>query len=248
MSNNCSSCGCNSCRCSNISSSVFSSRGCGALRSITRASCKNNCGCNNCNNCRVPADWPGAHTCAGYPLFYTGPCGCCACGQSCGCCGNCGNCGQCGGCDNCCESCGGCQTPYASACAAEFIAAAPQSCATGGGLSFHRGGCGCDCFLECEGGVRVEKSGVYVVSYSFAAPVGDNAATSLCLTQNGRQLPASRAFVAPAVSGNTRAASGQTLVEARAGDVISLTTSCAMNISASCTEGPVAAMLIYALR
>lgn len=264
MAKNCA--GCTGC------ASDFNSRACGALHYLGRSSyscngcnscnhCNhgNNCNhchgnCNSCNSCphgcNAPSDWPDATTCAGDPLFYTGPCGhrpcrchnrpCCNCG---GCGNNCGNgCGNCGhGCgDHChCDRCDH-HTPFA----AEFIAIAPQSECAGGALTFSSAHCDSGMFELCNGGVRINRCGRYIAIYNFASSAGNNAATTLSLSVNGAEIMGSRAFVPPAAGYSTRQAHGQAIFDAQAGDVISLNTSSALTFT-DCA-GPVASLILLA--
>ena len=250
MTNNCSSCGCNSCR--NIynnsrstgcnSCGINTTRSCGALRHI---------GCDSCSRC---ASAYANTTCAGYPLYYEGPCPCAnpRCGGYCA--GNCGGCHH--DCHNNCHhdchnnchhdcGCGENAVPWRHGfCAAEFAAYAPQNCCAGGSLNFRRCSCHGGGFSECSGGVRVENTGVYMLTYTFSAPQGMNAASHLCLACGGAPIPASGAYIAPVTCANSRTAMGQALVELHAGDVISLTTSTAMDICDGGWHSPVATLIL----
>jgi len=254
--NNCN-CG-NSCACNN---------NCGSHN----CSCCNHNNCNNCSSCNVPSSCPCATTCAGSRLFYTGPCGrtnngCCGgvCHNHCGCqhhnCNNCHICG-CNGCENNCDcchechcgcechDCDGCEDDcdcdtYASA--AEFVAAAPQTCAAGEGFSFRAENCPGDGFSVCDGGVRIKRCGRYIAMYSFSAPAGANAAADICLELNGRSLASSRCHVEPAVFARTRSAAGQALFTAEKGDVIALTTSTALSVPDTC-GAPAATLIIHSV-
>lgn len=236
MANNCSSCGTGSCRNNNNS---CSSRRCGALRHI---------GCDSCSRCASAA----ATTCAGYPLYYEGPCPCAQTSCPGYCAGNCP--GSCNGCNNC--GCGETQTPWNNGsscgcsccgshnlCAAEFVSYAPQSCCAGGSFSFSRNG-GRGGFSECPGGVRVENSGMYMLTYTFSAPQGMNAASHLCLACGGAPISASGSYIAPVTGSNSRTAMGQALVELNAGDVISLTSSTAMDVGSCGWNSPVATLIL----
>lgn len=296
MAKNSCGCGCNSCNNgSNCKScaSRFSSRGCGALRYLGRNSytgCNTSGSCNNCNSCsrrNAYTDYPGASTCAGYPLYYTGPCGCQPCNNNnCGhchhhccchhchnnccnndcnnncnnnnnCCNNdcCHECCESCPCDNCCdpccdpchcdECCHCCENPCAAA--AEFIVLAPQHEYSGGAFTFAPGACRSDGFELCSGGVRISRPGRYIAVYSFSAPACTNAATTISFSLNGVEMIASRAFISPALTGDSRAAMGQALFEADAGDIIALNTSTAMNIPASISGGPIATVIIYSV-
>lgn len=253
MTKNCAGCaGCTRC-------TAFNSRGCGALHYLGRSSYSCGCdSCNTCNNCHscsgcdhcgrcnscpgcnsrangcnAPADWPCATTCAGNPLYYTGPCGCKP-----GCCsGFCYKWADCpfGG-------CGTCENPASAA--AEFRAVAPQTECAGGALTFTGGSCACDDFETCHGGVRIKRCGRYIAIYTFAAPAGNNAATTLSLAVNGSEIYASRAYIAPAAGYSSRQAHGQAMFDAQAGDVISLNTSSALSIP-DCAE-PIASLILLA--
>lgn len=254
MAYNCSSCGTGYCRNNHNS---CSSRRCGALRHI---------GCDSCSRCASAT----ATTCAGYPLYYEGPCPCAQ--NSCNgyCAGNCNSCNNnCNnGCHNNCHcGCGETQTPWNNGsscgcngscngncgcnccgnknlCAAEFTSYAPQSCCAGGSFSFRRNRCHGGGFSECAGGVRVENSGMYMLTYTFSAPQGMNAASHLCLACGGSPINASGSYIAPVTCANSRTAMGQALVELNAGDVISLTSSTAMDICECGCNSPVATLIL----
>lgn len=127
-------------------------------------------------------------------------------------------------------------------CAAQFAACAPQICPSGGALRLeivNGGG-----FGMCGGGVRIEKEGLYMMTYVFTAPSGMNAASNLCLVCRGAPVPGSGAYLAPVTGSNCRSAMGQALARLSPGDTVELFTSGAMDIPAGCPGLPVASLVI----
>jgi len=236
MANNCSSCG--GCRGNNRCGSSCSSCSSGCAAPYSWNNCSRNCGalrylgCDSCsrvNNCRDCGCRPYES------VFYNGPC---PVGCGCNSCSNCNNCNSCNHCHDC-----GCRRGAA----AGFVALSPQSCCAGGAFNFTADRVGCDAFALCEGGVRILKSGTYAAMYSFSAPAGYNGAAVLSLSCGGSEVYSSRSSIEPAVCAQTRSASGHALVYANAGDVLSLNSSCAMDIPDPAYGGPVATLMIYSV-
>lgn len=223
----------NNCGCNNCGSCNNCSNGC-------------NCGCNNCSSVRN--DYPWLVSCGGSSVFYSGKCGCADCGN-CSACNGCTNCSGCGGCNTCsgCDNCSccnnGCCTDNSAA--AEFIAVAPQNCCSGGAIAFN-GECDTDgCFTSDSYGIRINRDGRYAAIYTFASSACDNATNVLSFALNGREIYASRSFLSPAVQTASRSATGQAVFCAKTGDLLTLNTGVAVNISQNGMSCPLATVLIW---
>lgn len=168
------------------------------------ANCDCDCGC-NCN-CGCGCDSCNSSNCG---------CGNCNCSNSnCNCgCGN-SNCG----CDN---SNGNC----ASTCAdyyAMLTAQGPATLQDGGSVPFTLVSGSTSSFQTCQGGVQFLQNGTYFVNYTINAPAGSQANAVMGLRLNGTRLSQSEVPVQIAAGAGATSFSGQTVVQACAGDCLSL--------------------------
>ena len=163
----------------------------------------------------------------------------CDCGCGCNSCG----CGDCG-CNSC--SCGDCNPcSCAPACAdyyAVLTAQGPATLQDGGSVPFTLvagGGAG---FQPCPGGVQFLQGGTYFVSYTINAPAGSQASAVMGLRLNGARLPQSEVPLQIAAGASASAFSGQTVVQAAAGDCLSLVSNGAANFPQGALGAPLFTM------
>ncbi len=232
MSCNCNSCGNN--RTYNSRNSVRNSYG--ALGCVRNCHHSGSCLCgHNCHGCAF-SEYMKNSGCSAEKCCQT----CCGCGNNC----------PCSGCMGCTGCSGGESTPYSwegVSSAAEFTAYAPQSLYADGAVVFE-GNCDNGNLFTNDGcGVRINRPGRYLAIYTFASSPCENASTVMSMYLSGRELYASRAYMAPAVPAHNRSCVGQAVFCAQAGDVLTLKTSVALTIPQTGAQCPCATMVILKL-
>ncbi len=209
------------------------------------ANCNSNCGrgCSRRTGGYGTLSMVGScRSCGWNDLFYTGPCppkpcGLCGCNSggadSNGCarcrCGrdtekrHCGHCGCNRGCDDrrACEYDDGCWGQPGSY--ALLAAEGPLSVAAGGAIPLTA--CGDE---DADDEIVLCHPGIYRVLYTFNAPLGTAVNTTLELRLSGRQRYATAGGIAP--PGASCGVGGQTILEARRGDALTLNTINALSI------------------
>ncbi len=175
---------------------------------------------------RATTDCPECETCAGWPLFYTGPCGVVSDALDCA-----GACPQ--------------WQRYFPA-SAQLVATAPIRVSEDGNVRFRFLTGDADMFVIEDGIVRLAYPGRYLIAYTAQIPCGVTIDTRLAVTLDNERIFASEVEI-EGCAHHTRLYSGNALVEAERGDAIALEATNGFEIPATTRNLPVFTMVITRL-
>ena len=191
--------------------------------------------CNPCRPCgpcgpggmvRARTDCPGCETCAGWPLFYTGPCGLVSDAVDCA-----GMCPE--------------WMRYFPA-SAQLVATAPIRVSEDGNIRFRILTGDAEMFLSEDGIIRLAYPGRYLIAYTAQIPAGTTIDTRLAVTLDNERVFASEVEIEGSAD-HTRSYAASALVEADRRDAIALEATNAFEIGTTTPNLPVFTMVITRL-